>query len=275
MKLKSLIQILGFKGKPRHYPYEVTEYKLGDDVVYYAQWKHPGESVKEITRELVEAYGRYIHEGDFCIDIGAHSGDTTLPMSVAVGKTGCVLALEPNPFIYHVLEKNARANTHVGNIDTIMAASSVEEGFIEFEYSDSGFCNGGRHEGISVLKHGHPFKQEVFCVNLEKELRQDYADRLPRLSFIKVDTEGYDLFVLQAIESIVEECRPVIKAEVYKKTDRQYRTDLLAFFHKYGYVVRKITAEPLDTGVELTLDNLEVGRHYDVLALPGSSPVRR
>lgn len=275
MKLKNLIQVLGFKGKPRHYLYQVTEYSLGSDVVYYAQWKHPGESTKKITRDLVNAYGQYIRDGDFCIDIGAHSGDTALPMSVAAGKTGCVLALEPNPFVYHVLEKNARANKHVGNIETILAAASGEEGFIEFEYSDSGFCNGGRHEGISVLKHGHPFKQEVFCVNLEKELRQDYSDRLPRLSFIKVDTEGYDLFVLKAIENIIKDHKPAIKAEVYKKTDKHYRTELLAFFHRHGYIVHKIAGEPLDTGVELTSENLDVGKHYDVLAVAGNQPTQK
>lgn len=267
MKLKNLIQILGFKGKPRHYLYKVTDYTVGNETVHYAQWLHPGESTKEINTELVDAYKRHIGEGDFCIDIGAHSGDTSLPMAMAAGKSGCVLAMEPNPFVYHVLEKNARANTHVGNIDTIMAAASVEDTFVEFEYSDSGFCNGGRHEGISVLKHGHPFKQEVFCVNLENELRQDYADYLPRLKFVKVDTEGYDLYVLKTIENIIADYKPVIKAEIYKKTDERYRAEMLELFHKHGYVVRKITNEPLDTGVELTRDNLDVGKHYDVLAM--------
>lgn len=165
-------------------------------------------------------------------------------------------------------KKNARANTHVANIDTMLAAASDEDSFIEFEYSDAGFCNGGRHEGISVLKHGHPFKQEVFCVNLAKELHEDYAEYLPRLRFIKVDTEGYDLYVLKAIENIVGEYRPVIKAEIYKKTDKQYRVQLLEFFNNHGYVVRKINSEPLAMGVELTRENLDVGKHYDVLALP-------
>ena len=36
-----------------------------------------------------------------------------------------------------------------------MAGASDVEGFVTFEYSDSGYCNGSRHEGMSVLKHGH------------------------------------------------------------------------------------------------------------------------
>ncbi len=69
-------------------------------------------------------------------------------MALAVGRSGCVLALEPNPFVYHVLEKNARANRSAANIIPMMAAATEKEGFMQFAYSDSGFCNGGRHEDI-------------------------------------------------------------------------------------------------------------------------------
>ena len=96
-------------------------------------------------------------EGNFCIDIGAHTGNSTFPMALAGGNSGCALVLESNPFVYHVLEKNARANTHITNIKTMMAAANADEGFLKFEYSDSGFCNGGRHANISAFKHGHPF----------------------------------------------------------------------------------------------------------------------
>ena len=140
MKVKNLFQLMGIKGKPKHYPYEMVDFDLGDGkVVHYAQWLHPRESKKSVEKKVVDAYSELLDEGDFCIDIGAHSGDSTLPMALAVGTSGCVLALEPNPYVYHVLEKNARANTHVANIKTLMAAAATEEGFMEFEYSDSGF----------------------------------------------------------------------------------------------------------------------------------------
>jgi FkbM family methyltransferase len=275
VKLKNLFQLLGFRGKHRHYPYEVLDYDLGNgDVVHFAQWKHPVESVKKITADLVTGYRRYIRNGDFCLDIGAHSGDTTLPMAVAAGKDGCVLALEPNPFVFHVLEKNARANTHLTNIQTMMAAAASDEGFMEFQYSDSGFCNGGCYEGMSVFSHGHAYKQEVFSVNLEKELRSDYSHLLHRLSFIKIDTEGYDLYVIKTIEGILREFRPVVKTEVFKKTNSQYRFDLLSLFQKLGYTVYKIKAEPLVTDVELTSDNLNPGSHYDILAVPDKAERR-
>ncbi len=271
MKIHNFFQLCGFRGKPQRYTYEMRDFNLGKGkVVHYAQWLHPSESKKEITIDMVNSYEDLLKEGDFCIDIGAHSGDSTLPMALVTGKTGCVLALEPNPYVYHVLEKNARSNRHLTNIRTMMAAVAPNEGIMEFEYSDSGFCNGGRHEGISVLKHGHAFKLKVFCVNLVKELYEDFSEFLPRLKFIKVDTEGYDLYVLQSLIDVIKSYRPIVKTEVFKKTDKNYRLKLLTFFQELDYSVNRIENEPVGTGSQLTEDNLEDWKHYDILCLPNN-----
>ena len=273
MKIKNMFQFLGFRGKSSHYPYQMLDVNLGQTTVHFARWLHPhrDQATKTVTAQEVEAYQEVLQEGDFCIDIGAHTGDSTMPMALAVGNRGCVLALEPNPFVYHVLEKNARTNAHVVNIKTMMAAATSTEGFMQFEYSDAGFCNGGRHEGIPAIKHGHPFKLEVFCVNLEKELFEDYSEVLPRLKFIKVDTEGYDLHVLESIHEIIRTYKPIIKAEVFKSTDRTYREKLLSFFLDLGYLVYKITEEPIGAGPLVTEQNLDEWQHYDVLCRPGDA----
>ena len=67
--------------------------------------KPPSESSKVITSELVDQYRTYVKKGDFCIDVEAHTGDTSLPIGLAAGQEGFVLAFEPNPHVYHVLEK--------------------------------------------------------------------------------------------------------------------------------------------------------------------------
>jgi len=149
LQIRNIYELLGFRKKSKHYRYDINNFDLGNNIkIDYAQWLHPAESKKCITNEMVDAYKEILNTGDCCIDVGAHTGDSTIPMALAVGKSGCVLALEPNPYVYHVLEKNARTNRHILNIKPLMAAVSTEEGFLEFEYSDPGYCNGGRHEGI-------------------------------------------------------------------------------------------------------------------------------
>lgn len=267
MKLRNYFELLGFRSKARHYGYKTSTFELKSGPVTYAQWQHPSESDKEITDAMVEAYRAYVRPGDFCIDIGAHSGDSTLPMAIAATASGCVLAMEPNPFVYHVLEKNARANTDISNIRPIMAAVAPEEGFLEFEYSDAGYCNGGRHENISALTHGHPYKLEVFSINLAAELKACFAEELPRLKFVKVDTEGFDLYVLRSLEPILAAHKPAIKAEVFKDTDTAYRLELLSFLEGLGYSVYRIVEEPIEPGAMIDESMVDNWDHYDILAV--------
>lgn len=268
MKLNSLMAWIGIKQSPKRYLYDTVDYTVDGVPVTYAQWRHPKETTKRITDSLVASYREYIGEGDFCVDIGAHSGDTALPMALAAGKSGCVLALEPNPFVYPVLEKVARANRATCTIETILAAAGKSEGFMTFEYSDAGFCNGGCHENIPGFKHGHFYRQTVFTLDLEQEIRVDFSDLLDKLSFIKVDTEGYDLPVLESFQTLIGEYRPVVKAEIYKKSDGDYRKSLLAFFQALEYTVYRIRQDPLEKGEKVQSDTLGINTHYDILALP-------
>ncbi len=236
--------------------------------MHFAKWQHPKENRTEIENAHIDAYRRLLQPGEFCIDIGAHSGDSTLPMAVAVGTSGLALAIEPNPFVYQVLEKNIRLNRHVANIESIMAAAADKESVMTFEYSDPGYCNGGRHENISALRHGHAYDLQVHCIDIEKELRQHYADWLPRLRFVKVDVEGFDLYVVKAMHGILSEFRPIVKVEVFKRTSADYRRQLLEFFEQLDYDVYRMEEEPLTRGPQLTQQNLDGWKHYDVLCFP-------
>ncbi len=269
MKLRELVNLIGFRPRPKRYGFEVRQFQLPDDgLVEYAQWLHPREGPQEITGESVARLREFVGEGDFCIDIGAHSGDTAIPMGLAAGKSGCVLALEPNGYVYPVLEKNSQLNQTKTNIVPWMVAATPEDGEVEFEYSDSGFCNGGRHEGISKWKHAHAFKLRVQGVNLGRKLRERYADRLPRLKLIKTDAEGYDLAVVRSLADVIEEFKPYVLSEVFKHTELPYRTELLAFFEDRGYTVYRPGRDGNLKGTELSADALMEWKHYDVFAVP-------
>jgi FkbM family methyltransferase len=270
LRLKSLLEVAGLRRRPQRFGYTLRTFALPEgETVTYAQWLHPGETPKAILAEHVDAFRRLVAPGDFCLDIGAHSGDTALPMALAAGPEGCVLALEPNPFVFHVLQKNARANRRLANIEPLMAAATPATGFVQFEYSDAGFCNGGSHDDISPLRHGHAYKLEVFGVDLAAELETDYADRLPRLRFVKVDAEGFDFAVLRSLAEVIGKQRPVVKTEVYKLTTTAHRRRMFGFFQERGYRIHRVEEEPLGTGRELDLDDVDRWRHYDILCLPG------
>ncbi len=270
MKLRNLIEFAGFRQSPQWFGFNVDTF-AGENgsQIKFANWNHP--RVHQISQSDVDnfpAYDAVINPGDFCIDIGAHTGDTTLPIAIAAGKEGLVLAVEPNYHLFHVLQKNARLNRSIANIEPILAASASEPGEISLEYSDSGFCNGGRHEGLSPLQHGHMYKMTAWGLNLAEEIESDYSDRLNRLSFIKVDAEGYDLYILQSLTSLFGKARPIVKAEIFKKTDQAYRESMFDFFNDKNYQVFRITEEPVGKPEPITRDEMNSFPHFDILATP-------
>jgi FkbM family methyltransferase len=269
MKLSSLPHLLGLRPGPRTYGHEIRVFDLAKDGrVEYAQWKHPRETPKVITQESVDELRRFLKPGDAALDIGAHTGDSTIPMALAAGPTGCVLALEPNPFVFPVLERNAALNPDKTHIVPLMFAATPEDGPCTFEYSDRGYCNGGRHDGISRWRHGHAFPLAVQGRNLEAYLRAVHPDLLPKITFIKVDAEGYDLAILGTLARLIDQRRPYIKAEVYSHADRTQRENLLRFFSERRYVLEKVESEAHYRGQAISEIDLTRWRHFDVFGTP-------
>lgn len=268
MKPREVLYLLGYKPRPRVYGYEARTADLGQDgMIRYAQWMHPKAYSCAPTTDLIKEHRRYIRPGDFCIDIGANSGDSTLPIALAAGAEGCVLALEPNRYVFPTLEENARLNTDRTNIVPMMAAATGEPGQFTFSYGDPGFCNGGDGSPLGWLARRRMFELEVEGVDLNAVLHRDHADRLANLRFIKTDTEGHDLGVLQSISGLIDAHRPYIQAEVFQGSPPETRVALYEFLADRSYDVRITNATSL-AGVAASPTEVCRISHCDVFALP-------
>ena len=267
MKLKDLPRALGLRGAPREYPTEISEIALAQGPIRFARWLHPGERHKTVTQDSIGALHSFLQEGDVAIDIGAHTGDSTLPMALAVGRTGTVFALEPNPYVYKVLEVNAGLNPLATHIVPLMFAAMPEDGEFEFEYSDEGYCNGGFHQ-TGAWKHGHFIKLRVQGRNLLKYLRETAPDAIAKVRFVKIDTEGFDRQVAKTLVELIERARPFIKTEIYKHMPASERAGYFDDLRGLGYRLFKC-GETDYRGEELkTASDLSKWRHFDVFAVP-------
>ncbi|MHC5058823.1 MAG: FkbM family methyltransferase [Planctomycetota bacterium] len=238
--------------------------------VRFAQWLHPKEekNPKVIRQEDVDALRGFVREGDTVIDIGAHTGDTTVPLGLAAGASGCVFALEPNPHAWKVLDENAKLNREKTNIVALNFAATETDGTFTFHYSDGGYCNGGFLSRLSDQRHGHRQALEVQGRNLEAFLRRERPERLERLTYVKIDTEGYDAFVISSIMGLIKERRPVIVCEVYSRLDEEERHHLFDVLDEAGYECRRYQgAGPVD-GEPLKRADMTARRTFDVLAIP-------
>ena len=254
-----------------------------DGAVQYARWRHPGETPKVIAQDEVDGLRIFLKPGDFAIDIGAHTGDTTVPMALAAGKFGCVLALEPNPHVYKVLELNASFNCERTNIVPRCVASTREDGSFVFHYGDASYCNGGFRSQQRWKFFRRKYPLTVTGRNLHRLLHTEYSQWLPKLTYVKVDAEGYDRVILESILPVLSELRPVIRAEVFRKLMVSERYALFDMLASLGYQVHRFNGGAEPRGVLLSRRNMTAGKHFDVLAVPrlscsrntGRAPNRR
>jgi FkbM family methyltransferase len=209
------------------------------------------------------------------IDIGTYTGDTTVPMALAVGKGGIVLGLEPNQYVYKILEKNAALNPEITNIVPLPFAATLKDGEFVFNYSDASFCNGGFLSQIKNRKHKHNYELKVKGKNLENFLNENHPDRLSQLSLLKVDAEGYDKDILDGLSDLIAKYRPNIMAECYKRLTKEERDDLYDTMDKHNYSVymndtHYLTEGFVDTAkrVKLSRNTMNIKKHFEIIAIP-------
>ncbi len=252
--------------------YEIKTHHLSEDGdIQYAQWLHPREGEKTFTQSHVNLFKKYINPGDLVIDVGAHSGDTTIPYALAAGPTGCVLGLEPNKYVYEVLKANANLNKSKTNIIPLNFAATENDETLEFLYSDNGFCNGGNLSVIKNQNHKHSFKLKVTGKNLTNYVKNNHSTKLSQFKLIKTDTEGYDLYVLKSIKELLIQYKPIIICEVLKKLNPQERQAQYDYLKDLGYDIYKYSETDDLKGVAIKREDLMNWDQYDFFCeVPGS-----
>jgi FkbM family methyltransferase len=252
-----------------NFGYDVRQFHLADDgLVEYAQWLHPNETPKLMTQSAVDAVRRFVSPGDFVIDIGAHSGDTTVPMALAAGRGGCALALEPNPYVFKVLTANAALNRDKTNIVPRCCAATQQDGDFVFHYSDAAFCNGGFRSQQRWCFYRRKHALTVHGRNLLHMLQTEFAQWLPKLSYIKVDAEGYDRAILASMLPVLRQWRPVVCTEVFRKLVPAERFALFELLAGAGYRVHRLRDAADPRGEILARQDMTREKHFDVLAIP-------
>lgn len=186
-------------------------------------------------------YGKWIKPGMTCVDIGAHIGDTALPMVAACRAT--VLVVEPNTYMLPFLQKNCEANSHLGKL--IIATEAVTSSATELTFGDhnNAMINGGIIDnnwdsstaatvrgmtGQTITVQGLSFTD--IC---EKYLSKE---EIANIGFIKTDTEGYDIEIIRSMRNFLETQKPVLLTEWffgYSKADSQR---LFNVIYEAGYV---------------------------------------
>jgi len=215
-----------------------------------------------------DKFSELIPEDSIVLDIGAHVGGFSIVFGSCVSK-GKVLAFEPNPKTFSVLEENSKNNPYL-NIVPFNYAATKENKNYTFYYSDPNIygngTNGGAFDEIEsgkVSKQFHTYPIEVKGVNLYDFLVENYKDELHKIKFIKTDTEGYDKEVLRTLEPIIKQNRPVLMVESFRNATKEEILDYYNVLKSFDYEI--YDASPLDNKTDcvgpITLEEFEYYTH--------------
>jgi FkbM family methyltransferase len=220
----------------KEYPAIIETLKLENEgLIEFANWDNPLVKRIEITQSQIDFFRQFISKGDLVIDIRANIGDTTVPMGLAAGKEGTTLGFDPNPYVFKIFEINASLNKDRTNIIPIPCAISASEEEFYFISSEASFANGGISPTKESIHGKFICEQKIKGVNLAEFLERDYGSQLDELSFIKIDTEGYDKEIIKSISDLVLKRKPVIVAESFGASSDEAKMELFQVINQKGY----------------------------------------
>ncbi len=226
---------------------------IGHGNAYWLEWDHPGETPRrfsDIVRELKRTrWPQFIPPGSTCIDIGTHSGDTTIPMGMfcydkTSGKRGHVIGVEPNPDIHPLVEACFALNAHIADFSLEKCAvTAADVDSVELSDHSNANCNGGIIGDYSVDLTNR--LQEIAVKNYTTKGRSletivgSYVSgggKSSDVQFIKIDCEGYDKEIIRSSKHILGELKPTIFTEWFAWFSPADDDDFFAAIDEAGYV---------------------------------------
>ncbi|MCX7744998.1 MAG: FkbM family methyltransferase [Flavobacteriales bacterium] len=146
---------------------------------------------------------KFIKEDSVIVDVGANIGVYSFHYA-PIATQGILVAIEPGRKAFQMLVNNLRYFSNV--IPLNVAVSDVESVVDFYETNDtaySGLRITGRDQVVSVRK--------IFSYKVDTLIG---AFNLPKVDFLKVDVEGFELSVLKGCNNLLVKYRPVILCEI-------------------------------------------------------------
>jgi FkbM family methyltransferase len=161
---------------------------------------------------ITQAMARIIEPGWTCVDIGANCGYYSLLMADAVGSTGNVLSVEPNPRLAGLLKKSLAVNGFNDRAKVSEKAVSDSSGSTVDLFIPNDYWGGGSICGNGTETDGNNIAVQTITLD---ELASDY----PRIDLIKIDAEGAEPEIWEGMRQLVKK-NPGIKVIMEFSPDR-------------------------------------------------------
>lgn len=191
----------------------------------------------EYEKNEIDFLQKTLKKGDTFIDVGANIGVYTVVASRLVGDNGMVFAFEPSRREFELLLNNIKLN-RLKNIYPVKSAISNRTGIIKLRVAS------GLHTGTNTLAStfwSNNIKlwdiEEVVTYRLDDFIVQN---NIKNIELVKIDTEGYELSVLQGMQYILNTYKPSIMVEINEYSLRNTsceKEQIFAFLKEHNYKI--------------------------------------
>jgi FkbM family methyltransferase len=177
----------------------------------------------------------HLPKGGTFVDVGAHVGTYAIRAARAVGNTGTIVAIEPNPATLDILRNHA-SQLKYSNITIVPVACGEKPGVLPLFSGPA--TNTGTTSFSSANAGTENLVAEVEVRKLDDIVKQH---ELGRLDVLKIDTEGAETMVLRGASETIARFQPVIQVEIveHQLQNMGSSTDeLMELLTAYGYTMK-------------------------------------
>jgi FkbM family methyltransferase len=190
-------------------------------------------------------------DGKIVIEAGSHLGAYTMFFAKAVGK-GNVMAFEPNPFLFTLLTRNINKNSFT-NVLAINAGLSNVSGQMRLISPRHNMSKGTfKLDKQELMKKAEaPFIEKNVPVTTIDQALNDHS--IQRVDFVKIDTEGYEPFIIMGMSSTLQKHKPLIYFEIHGLNKDQKQADLKQiydFLWVFNYRIEKLAKDSCEINYE-------------------------
>jgi len=218
-----MTNILPIKSKDGH-TYWVEE----GDTLYIERLRH-GQYQKtnwNFAQTLIDNWSR-------AIDVGSNNACNAIHYAK---RFDCVECFEPTPLAQQLWQNTVRDNT-VKNVRLHTVGVGEKSYATEILTHDK---NGGHNHLAHYDKNPRSRPERSHRVRVPVQVETIDSFNFQAVGFIKVDVEGYERFVLEGAQTLIQQSRPTIQLEIVSGQCRKFGylpEDMIAWIRSWDYTV--------------------------------------
>jgi FkbM family methyltransferase len=218
--------------------------------------------------DLVQRMPELFQGGDV-LDIGANIGYTASVFARALQAPAKVYAFEPDPSTYSLLEEVIKRRGLLRKVEPINLAAGNCDGYLEFWHNKD---HSADHRVVTdQFRSSRPDASDFTRVQVTTVDSFVAARNLQKVSFIKIDVQGYELAVCEGLKDTLQRFPKVIICLEFAPEamiELGFNPSLLLeFFRSKCYYTHLVTRGPLRVVSDSTAMNplLQHGGYVDLL----------